>query len=93
MRTVVMRVGPVAVLHVRDQRVDSGTGVISVAASDPTSGFPGATVALSTGASSTAINANGGSFTDGTALPVKVLRNPNGSISLGAISTSTQTRA
>jgi minor extracellular serine protease Vpr len=61
----------------------SGTGVISVAASDPTSGFPGATVALSTGTSSTAINANGIPFADGTTLPVKVLRNPDGSISLG----------
>ncbi|HEY9483884.1 MAG TPA: S8 family serine peptidase [Micromonosporaceae bacterium] len=61
----------------------SGADVISVAASDPTPGFPGANVALSTGASSTAINANGASFADGTTLPVKVLRNANGSISLG----------
>ncbi|HEY7174379.1 MAG TPA: S8 family serine peptidase, partial [Micromonosporaceae bacterium] len=61
----------------------SGTNVISVAANDATSGFPGANVALSTGTSSTAINANGGTFTDGLTLPVKVLRTSTGAISLG----------
>jgi minor extracellular serine protease Vpr len=61
----------------------SGTNVISVAASDPTAGFPGANVSLSTGTTSTAIDANGAAFTNGLTLPVKVLRNPNGTISLG----------
>ncbi|HKE67364.1 MAG TPA: S8 family serine peptidase [Micromonosporaceae bacterium] len=61
----------------------SGTNVISVAASDPTEGFPGANVALSTGTTSQAINANAGTFADGTSLPVKVLRNANGTMSLG----------
>jgi minor extracellular serine protease Vpr len=61
----------------------SGDGVISVAANDSTSSFPGARLTLSTGATITAINANGASFSDGTTLPVKVLRNPDGTVSLG----------
>src|SRR5438128_11599163 len=63
----------------------SGTGVISVAANDANAGFPGATMAISTDASITAQNSNGASFSNGTVLPVAVLRTsyPSGSVSLG----------
>jgi len=63
----------------------TGTGVISVAANDANSGFPGATMAISTDGSITAQNSNGAAFTNGTVLPVAVLRDsyPNGSVSLG----------
>jgi minor extracellular serine protease Vpr len=61
----------------------TGSGVISVAASDPTQSFPGANVSLSTGATSQAIVANGVSFPDGLTLPVKVLKTGSGAISLG----------
>jgi minor extracellular serine protease Vpr len=61
----------------------SGTGVISVAANDSTPSNPGAHVALSTGTTVNAIDANGASFADGTTLPVKVLKTPTGAISLG----------
>ena len=44
----------------------TGTGAISVAANDPTQGFPGANLALSTGATSTAIDADGAPFATGT---------------------------
>src|SRR5262249_40387320 len=54
----------------------TGDGALSVAADDPTSGFPGANASLSTGTSSTLIDANGVPFADGTTLPVKVLKNP-----------------
>ncbi|HEV8251260.1 MAG TPA: S8 family serine peptidase [Gaiellaceae bacterium] len=60
------------------------SGVLSVAAID--GGFatiPGATFALSTGKSFTAINANGGSFANGTTLNVEVIRNADGTVSLG----------
>ncbi|NJC71470.1 S8 family serine peptidase [Planosporangium thailandense] len=60
----------------------SGTGVISVAANDPTPSFPGAHVALSTGSTVDAIDANGFAL-PGTSLPVKVLKTPSGGISLG----------
>ena len=58
-------------------------GILSVAAMDgsvPT--YPGATLNLSTGASVTAIDANGAALPSGS-FPVKVLRNADGSISLG----------
>src|SRR5262249_22219410 len=63
----------------------TGTGVISVAANDANSGFPGATMAISTDGSITAQNSNGAAFTNGTVLPVAVLRDsyPNGPVSLG----------
>ena len=48
-------------------------GALSVAASDPTKNYPGANLALSTGATLAALNANGATFSDGTTLPVKVL--------------------
>jgi minor extracellular serine protease Vpr len=59
----------------------TGTGVISVAASDPTASFPGAHVALSTGTTVDAIDANGAALPTGS-LPVKVLMS-GGSMSLG----------
>lgn len=59
----------------------SGTGVISVAASDPTPGYPGTAVALSTATTLQAVNANGADLPSGP-LPVKVLMN-DGAISLG----------
>jgi minor extracellular serine protease Vpr len=58
-------------------------GVISTAANDATASFPGATLALSTGVTITAINANGATFSNGTTLPVKVLRTASGGVSLG----------
>ncbi len=61
----------------------SGSDVISVAAVDPTSTYPGAHAALSTGATSEMIDANGASFADGLTLPVVVLKNPDGSIATG----------
>jgi subtilisin family serine protease len=56
---------------------------ISVAANDSTPAFPGATLALSTGKSIVALNENGATFADGTNWAVYVLRNTDGSISLG----------
>ncbi len=59
---------------------------ISVAAIDSSGAtFPGATAELSTGTSITMQNSNGASFTNGTTLPVAVLRTsyPSGPVSLG----------
>src|SRR6266404_6522334 len=63
----------------------TGTGAISVAANDANTGFPGATMAISSDGTITAQNSNGASFTNGTVLPVAVLRDsyPSGSVSLG----------
>jgi len=61
----------------------TGTGAISVAANDPTQANPGANLALSTGATLQAINANGATFSDGTTLPVKVLLSSPTTISDG----------
>lgn len=63
----------------------SGSGVISVAASDAKAGSPGATMAISTDGSITAQNSNGATFANGTQLPVAVLRTsyPSGAVSLG----------
>ncbi|WP_426560645.1 S8 family serine peptidase [Angustibacter sp. McL0619] len=62
----------------------TGTGVISVAADDPTQSIPGASLALSTGGSPlTSIVANGAAIAPGTTLPIVVLRNPDSSVSLG----------
>jgi minor extracellular serine protease Vpr len=58
-------------------------GAISVAASDPTPAFPGASLKLGTGAALDTINANGATFRDGTTLPVKVVGNGAGGIALG----------
>jgi minor extracellular serine protease Vpr len=56
---------------------------ISVAANDSTPTYPGATLALDTGKSVSALNENGATFADGSSWPVYVLRNTDGSISLG----------
>lgn len=61
----------------------SATGAISVAANDPTQANPGANLALSTGATLQAIDANGATFSDGTTLPVKVLFSGPGVIGTG----------
>jgi subtilisin family serine protease len=61
----------------------SGTGAISVAANDPQSGFKGVHLALSTGQGIDVLNSNGAAVTDGTVLPIKVLRTSTGGVSLG----------
>ena len=61
----------------------SGDKVISVGAVDSTSAFPGATLLLNTGATIQAQNSNNAPFVDAATLPIVVLRNPDGSISLG----------
>jgi hypothetical protein len=64
----------------------TGDGAISVAANDPASGWPGASLSLSiTHQTVVAINANNASFADGTSYPIAVLRNsyPNGTVALG----------
>src|SRR5438105_6399331 len=60
----------------------SGTGGITAAAMDGTPGFPGANIALNTGQTVLAINANNAPLPGGS-LPIIVLRNPDNSISLG----------
>ena len=57
--------------------------MISVAANDPTQANPGANLALTTGTTLQAIDANGATFSDGTTLPVKVLFSSPGVISTG----------
>lgn len=58
-------------------------GAVSVAATDALSGVPTASLALSSGASITVQNSNGASFPSSTNYPVRVLRNPDGTVSLG----------
>ena len=60
-----------------------GDKVISVAAIDSNATFPAVTLALSTGKSVVAINANGVTTLPSGALPVVVLRNSTGGVSLG----------
>ena len=61
----------------------TATGVLSVAAIDGSvASYPGASLALSTGATVKAIDANGAPISAVT-LPVKVLRNADGTVSLG----------
>ena len=56
----------------------TGTGVISVAANDSMPSFPGFSVALSTGATLAAINANDAIVANGTVYTIKVITNdPN----------------
>jgi minor extracellular serine protease Vpr len=55
--------------------------VAAIDASSPT--FPGANASLSTGKSLVMQNSNGAAFSDGTTLPVKVLRTSSGGVSLG----------
>jgi subtilisin family serine protease len=57
----------------------TATSTISVAANDPTASFPGAHLSIGLDA----INANGATFADGTALPIKVVGNGAGGIALG----------
>jgi len=59
-------------------------GAITVAASDPTASFGGASVVLSTGGAPLALqDSNGAAFTDGTSYPIVVLRDATGAVSLG----------
>ncbi|GLY02748.1 S8 family serine peptidase [Actinoplanes sp. NBRC 101535] len=58
----------------------ASTSTISVAASDPTPAFPGATLG---GLGLNAINANGATFADGLSAPIKVVGNGAGGIALG----------
>jgi subtilisin family serine protease len=60
----------------------SGDGVLSVAAIDGRPSFPGATVTLASGTVINSQNANGAAL-PAAALPVVVLRNADGSVSLG----------
>jgi len=60
----------------------TGDDVISVAATDPIAGLPGARMGLGTGSSPVALNANGATLPGGT-LPIVVLRNANGTVSQG----------
>ncbi|MFI4932433.1 MAG: S8 family serine peptidase, partial [Burkholderiales bacterium] len=60
----------------------SADGAITVAASDPTETFPGALFTLNTGGTALPVqNSNGASF--GSSYSVVVLRNANGTVSLG----------
>ena len=58
-------------------------GAISVAATDALAGLPLANLALSGGPTISVLNANGAAFTDGTTYPIHVLRNGDGTVSLG----------
>jgi minor extracellular serine protease Vpr len=55
----------------------AANGTLSVAANDPTQGYPGATLQPSTGGSITAINANGFAFSSPHTYNVKVMTPPN----------------
>ena len=61
----------------------AGNGVIAAAAMDSTAGFPAARLNLSGGAVITVQDSNGAAFTDGTSLPIIVLRTPAGAVSRG----------
>ena len=61
----------------------SAEKVISVAAMDSSATLPAVSLALNTGGTLTAQNSNAASITNGTVLPVFVLRDSNGDISLG----------
>jgi minor extracellular serine protease Vpr len=61
----------------------SGTNGIAVAATDSTPSFAGVGLALGTGATVKALNANGATFTDGTFAPLLELKDPAGNLSLG----------
>ena len=58
-------------------------GAISVAATDALAGLPIATLALSGGPTITVQNSNSGAFANGTVWPIVVLRNQDGTVSLG----------
>jgi minor extracellular serine protease Vpr len=61
----------------------SGEKAISVAAVDSHDSFPGEALALSTGSSITALDANGIAASNGASLNVIVLKNSSGGVSLG----------
>jgi minor extracellular serine protease Vpr len=62
----------------------SGTGGITAAAMDGTAAFPGARLALTGNPNPILVqDSNGASVTNGTQYPIVVLRNPNGTVSLG----------
>lgn len=62
----------------------TGTGGIAAAALDGTAAFPGARLALTGNPNPILVqDSNGASFTNGTQYPIVVLRNPNGTVSLG----------
>jgi minor extracellular serine protease Vpr len=56
---------------------------ISVAANDSVPTQPGASLDIGIAPAIQAINANGATFTDGTVLPIKVLKNANGTMKRG----------
>ena len=58
-------------------------GAISVAATDALASVPVATLALAGGPTITVQNSNAGAFANGTTYPIHVLRNANGTVSLG----------
>ena len=58
-------------------------GAISVAATDALAGIPTATLALSADGTITVQNSNNAAFTNGMTDNIRVLRNPDGSVSLG----------
>jgi minor extracellular serine protease Vpr len=62
----------------------SGTAAITAAAIDGTAAFPGASLALSGNPNPILVqDSNGASFANGTQYPIVVLRNSNGTVSLG----------
>jgi minor extracellular serine protease Vpr len=61
----------------------SGTNGIAVAATDSTQNFPGAILALGTGATVQALDANGFTFTDGTTAQLFPLLDATGHLKLG----------
>jgi len=58
-------------------------GAISVAATDALAGIPTAQLALAGGTNISVINADGVAYANGTSYQVRVLRNPDGTVSLG----------
>ncbi|HUP06578.1 MAG TPA: S8 family serine peptidase, partial [Caldimonas sp.] len=58
-------------------------GAISVAATDALTGIPTASLGLSSGPTLTVQNSNSAVFANGTVYPIRVLRNPDGTVSLG----------
>ncbi|WP_169337275.1 S8 family serine peptidase [Rudaea cellulosilytica] len=58
-------------------------GAISVAATDALASIPSVSLALSGGSTLTAQNSNSAVFANGTSYPIRVLRNADGTVSLG----------
>ena len=73
--------GPIPYITSAPAAID---GVISVAATDSSTGFPAANLALTGVANPILVqDSNGAAFGNGTSYPVVVLRNANGTVSLG----------